>query len=178
MLAMTLSFLISSISAVHAQDELPRVSPLPPIVTLENPPATDAPTTVFAQNPIVLLILALAVGGGIPATLWLTQYTREFVADAGIEASKLALRIIGLISGIVVSSVFLVIGMYQAAELAPYPDWLKVIGLGLAFGLLAGGWHDSKRYSGTITNVYAGGAGFGDGDVPDEPKQGSIKDYS
>jgi hypothetical protein len=125
----------------------------------------------------VLLILALAIGGGIPATRWTTEYIREFAVDGGFKITSFTTRILGLISGMVVSSVFLIIGMYQAAEISQFPDWAKIIGLGLVFGVMAGGQYDASRYNAN-GNVYVGGTGFGDGDLPNTPKAGSIKDYA
>ncbi len=132
---------------------------------LPNPPATDAnQNTLLAQNPVVLLILALAVGGGIPATRWATQYAREFFTDAGIELNSLGMRLLGLASGVGVSTLLEALGMYQAAELQTFPAWLRIVGLGLAFGVMAGGLHDASRR----VDVYTTPEGqFGDGDLPD-----------
>jgi hypothetical protein len=175
MLLVSIGLLTASIFAVNAQDELPRVSPVPPIVTLENPPLTDAvPSTDFYQNPIVLLILALAIGGGIPATRWATQYAREFWADAGISLNSLQMRIIGLVCGVLVSSAFQMLGMYNAQELQVFPVWLQIIGLGLVFGVMAGGQHDSQR---SRSEIVDSNSEFGDGDLT-TAKHGKTEDYA
>lgn len=68
---MIIGFFIASIFAVNAQDELTRVSPLPPIVALEQtPPPTDAtpPLTNVGQLFTPEIILALVFLLTLPLT--------------------------------------------------------------------------------------------------------------
>jgi hypothetical protein len=103
----------------------------------------DAPIrTDWNANPVVQYIGGLSVAG-VPSALAVTEYFRNAIDDArGKSAGDLhpnVVRVIGIVAGIAVAGVYALVKMLDAPVLDPYPMWLRVVAIGAAFGVSAGG---------------------------------------
>jgi hypothetical protein len=115
------------------------VAEVAPPVLVATPPATDAVPISPLENPVVNLIVALTLALGLPGTIYLTALFLDWLNDADIVATRLTKRILGVVAGIITAGLAELLGALNQPALEPYPIWLRVVGLGLVFGLYAGG---------------------------------------
>lgn len=100
----------------------------------------------MTDNAIITAVLFVATATGIPATKWLTQYVLQWLYDAEIkEIRKLYMRLIGLICGIAVAAFLYSIKMLDTPELSGYNPIVKILVVGLVFGVMAGGWRNTEQ---------------------------------
>lgn len=113
-------------------------------------PIDPAPNPL--TNPVIMLALGLATVAGVPGTLWLTDYLKDWFVDPGNPSSGLTRgwkMILGMACGLLVASGLALLHFFDAPALLEYPMWLRMVGFGLFFGATAGG----------LKNASKGGAG-------------------
>jgi hypothetical protein len=145
---------------------------------LPTPPATDAVPINPLENPVVAIVVSLLFVVGLPGTIYLCALFLDWLEDAGIKPTRLTKRILGIVAGFITAGLAELLGFLSYPALEQYPVWLRVVGLGLVFGLYAGGrisadQQAQKKALKLADQTYAGGE-FGDG----EPRVGQAQDYA
>ncbi len=172
--------LFFTIAPVNAQDELTRVSPVPPIV-VSNPPLTDAsPNNVVTENAAVwFALVALVSSLGVP-------FTRKAV-DFALERSwakwiKDDWRILLAFVFALAWTLFMFQdGILNIAALALLPMWQSVLIVAVMITLAASGTVDgdirAQKKAVKIAMMDDPNDEFGDGDLT-VPRAGKTEDYA